>query len=72
MLTIFTDTDTDKLIDIDSGEIVTSKVIDIKKSKQGEAGEIKGSIAGQNTIGEVVKNTEFGIYGNLSNNFFKY
>ena len=62
-----TDTDTDKLIDIDSGEIVTSKVIDIKKSKQGEAGEIKGSIAGQNTIGEVVKNTEFGIYGNLSN-----
>ena len=62
-----TDSDTDKLIDIDSGEIVTSKVIDIKKSEEGEAGEIKGSIAGQNTIGEVVKNTEFGIYGELTN-----
>lgn len=62
-----TDSDTDKLIDIDSGEIVTSRVIDIKKSEAGEAGEIKGSIAGQNTIGQVVKNTQFGIYGNLSN-----
>lgn len=62
-----TDSDTDKLIDIDSGEIVTSKVIDIKKSEEGEAGEIKGSIAGQNTIGEVIKNTEFGIYGELTN-----
>lgn len=61
-----TDSDTDKLIDIDSGEIVTSKIIDIKKSEQGEAGEIKGSIAGQSTIGKVTKNTEFGIYGNLN------
>lgn len=62
-----TDSDTDKLIDIDSGEIVTSKVIDIKKSEQGEAGEIKGSISGQSTIGKVSKNTEFGIYGSLNN-----
>ena len=62
-----TDSDTDKLIDIDSGEIVTSKIIDIKKSEKGAAGEIKGSIAGQKTIGEVSKNTEFGIYGKLNN-----
>ena len=62
-----TDADTDKLIDIDSGEIVTSKVISIQKSEAGEAGEIRGSIAGQGTIGEVFKNTEFGIFGRLDN-----
>lgn len=62
-----TDNDTDKLIDISSGEVVTSKILDVKKSEEGEAGEIKGSIAGQSTIGIVTKNTEFGIYGNLSN-----
>ena len=62
-----TDADTDKLIDIDSGEIVTSKIISIQKSEIGEAGEIKGSIAGQETIGEVSKNTNFGIFGDLNN-----
>lgn len=62
-----TDSDTDKLIDIESGEIVTSKIISIQKSESGEAGEIRGSIAGQGTIGEVFKNTEFGIFGRLNN-----
>ncbi|MBR3697492.1 MAG: SpoIVB peptidase [Clostridia bacterium] len=61
------DSDTDKLIDIDSGEIVTSKIISIQKSEVGEAGEIRGSIAGQGTIGEVIRNTEFGIFGRLNN-----
>lgn len=62
-----TDSDTDKLIDIDSGEIVTSKIISIQKSESGDAGEIRGSIAGQGTIGRVIKNTEFGIFGELNN-----
>ena len=62
-----TDSDTDRLIDIDSGEIVTSKIISIQKSESGEAGELKGSIAGQGTIGEVEKNTQFGIFGKLNN-----
>lgn len=62
-----TDSDTDKLIQIDSGQIVTSKIISIQKSEAGEAGEIRGSIAGQSDIGEVVKNSEFGIFGTLNN-----
>lgn len=61
------DLDTDRLIEIDSGELVTSKIISIQKSETGEAGEIRGSIAGQSTIGEVEANTEFGIYGRLNN-----
>lgn len=61
------DLDTDKLIEIDSGELVTSKIISIQKSETGEAGEIRGSIAGQSTIGEVISNTNFGIFGILTN-----
>lgn len=62
-----TDSDTDKLIDIDYGEVVNSRIISITKSENGKAGEIKGSIGGQGNIGEVNKNTEFGIYGQINN-----
>lgn len=70
-----TDSDTDKMIDIDSGNIVTSKIVSIQKGEQGKPGEIRGSIINQPTIGKVYKNTEFGIYGeltNLSNIKFNY
>lgn len=61
------DNDTNKLIDIDCGEIVNSKIISIEKSENGKAGEIKGAIGGQSTLGEVTKNTDFGIYGRINN-----
>ncbi len=61
------DSDTNRLIDIDSGEIVTSKVLSIKKGEEGKPGEIKGTIINQPTIGIVEKNTQFGIYGILNN-----
>lgn len=53
------DSDTDKLIDIDYGEVVNSRIISITKSENGKAGEIKGAIGNQGNIGEVNKNTEF-------------
>lgn len=61
------DVDTEKLIDIESGEVVTSSIVAIKKGEQGIPGEIKGTIMNQTNIGEVTKNTDFGIYGNLTN-----
>ena len=61
------DVDTDKLIDIESGEVVTSSIVAIKKGEQGIPGEIKGTVMNQTNIGEVTKNTDFGIYGNLTN-----
>ena len=61
-----TDIDTDKLINIDSGSIVTSKVVSIQKGEVGKPGEIRGSILNQPTIGTVYKNTEFGIYGEIT------
>lgn len=62
-----TDSDTDNLINIDSGELVTSKIISIKKGETGMPGEIKGTIMNQTSIGNVEKNTKFGIYGRLKN-----
>ena len=61
------DNDTDQLINIDSGEIVTSDVMSITKADINNPGEIRGTIIGQKTIGEVEKNTQFGIYGKLNN-----
>lgn len=61
------DSDTEQLIDIESGEIVTSNVIAINKASVNSPGEICGTIVGQKTIGEVEKNTKFGIYGKLNN-----
>ena len=61
------DGDTDKLIDIESGEIVTSDVVSITKAQINSPGEIRGSIINQKTIGNVNKNTQFGIYGILDN-----
>lgn len=61
------DSDTDKLIDIDSGELVTSEVISIEKATINRPGEIRGTIINQKTIGQIDKNTRFGIYGRLDN-----
>lgn len=62
-----TDSDTGNLINIDYGELVTSKILSIKKGESGEPGEVRGTIINQQTIGEVNKNTDFGVYGNLEN-----
>lgn len=62
-----TDSDTNNLINIESGELVTSKVISIKKGEIENPGEIKGTILNQQTIGRVSQNTQFGIYGTLDN-----
>ncbi len=62
-----TDSDTDSLINIDSGELVTSKVISLKKGEIESPGEIKGTIINGKTIGKVIKNTKFGVYGILNN-----
>lgn len=61
------DIDTEDLIKISSGEIVTTKVSSIVKGKEGVPGEIRGSIINSQTIGMVGQNTEFGIYGKITN-----
>ena len=61
------DIDTDKLIEISSGEFVTTNIVSIDKGVEGNPGKINGSIENQETIGEIFKNTSFGVFGNLKN-----
>lgn len=58
-----TDIDTGNLITIANGELVNSNIISITKGEKGKPGEIKGSIEGQGKIGDVYKNTSFGVFG---------
>ena len=61
------DIDTEKLIKISDGEVVTTRMSSIVKGKEGVPGEIRGSIVNSKTIGTVGQNTEFGIYGKITN-----
>ena len=62
-----TDIDTKTNLCVGNGEIVISKIIDIKKGDRGTPGELKGSFSDQDVaIGSINKNTDFGIYGKLN------
>lgn len=62
-----TDIDTQDLITISNGELVTTNIVSIKKGEKGKPGELKGSIEGSSKIGVVEKNTNLGIYGKVTN-----
>lgn len=61
------DVDTGKLLDIAKGDFITTKIVSIVKGKKGSPGKIQGSIENCTVIGEVYKNTEFGVYGKVNN-----
>ena len=55
------------LLDIAKGDFVTTKIVSIIKGKKGSPGKIQGSIENSTVVGEVYKNTEFGVYGKVTN-----
>lgn len=61
------DVDTLDLIDIANGELVTTKIVSINKGKKGAPGEISGTIDSGVIIGNVYKNTDYGVYGVINN-----
>lgn len=62
-----TDIDTGDLVTIANGELVNSNIVSITKGEKGKPGEIRGSIEGEGKIGDISKNTSFGIFGKTSN-----
>lgn len=62
-----TDIDTEQLIDISSGEFVTTKILNIVKGESGNPGKIQGTVENQKNIGTIYKNTRFGIFGKVDN-----
>ena len=58
-----TDIDTKQKLNIKNGDIVFSKIIDIKQGEKGSPGELKGNFSLDEPIGNITSNTEFGIFG---------
>lgn len=62
-----TDIDTEKLINIASGEFVTTKIVNITKGESGKPGKLQGTVENQKNIGTIYKNSKFGVYGTVDN-----
>lgn len=62
-----TDIDTSELIEIANGDLVTTSILSIAKGEKGSPGEIRGTIEGGVKLGDISKNTAFGVYGHITN-----
>lgn len=63
---VITDMDTQTPIVVGSGEILHSSVTSISKSQNGEPGEKRAHFKEGPTLGNVERNTPFGIFGRMS------
>lgn len=61
------DIDTGGIFNIANGELVSSNLLSIKKGEKNNPGEIKGAIDYNSVIGQIYKNTNFGVFGKVSN-----
>lgn len=59
------DTDTQKDIRLLSGEIVPVKIMGVTKSRNGEAGELKGTFMSSFPSGRILANSTNGVYGTV-------
>ena len=59
------DMDADILLPLDAGVVVSSSVIEVKKGKIGEPGELKGAFDVHKILGPVEHNTDLGIFGKM-------
>ena len=62
------DSDTDTLLEIDEGELVTADILDVEKGSAGAPGSLKGRLS-YDTIADILLNCESGIYGITNKNF---
>lgn len=62
-----TDADTGTLLNLHGGELFQTQIMDIMKGQEGNPGELQGYInmIAKNTIGEIEKNTEQGVFGKM-------
>lgn len=61
------DIDTGGIFNIANGELVGSRLLSIKKGMKNEPGEIRGVVNSSEIIGNISKNTNLGVFGNVYN-----
>lgn len=54
----------DEILDISGGNIYECSVIGVKKGKSGTPGELVGMFSQTEPLGDIDKNTEYGVFGN--------
>ena len=66
-----TDADTGTLMNLGGGELFNTEILDITQGKRGAPGELEGYInmVADNCIGLIKKNTNLGIFGQLSKDY---
>ena len=62
-----TDIDTGDILQTSSGEIDNVSIISVVKGVEQQPGKIQGSIKQNSVIGNIYKNTQYGIYGVIKN-----
>ncbi|MCL2398075.1 MAG: SpoIVB peptidase [Defluviitaleaceae bacterium] len=63
------DVDTQKLMPVRHGQLMESRIIDVRKGKKGAPGELIGEIRERSIIGTVRKNTSLGLYGDINKSY---
>ncbi|MCF6465882.1 SpoIVB peptidase [Clostridium sp. Cult2] len=67
-----TDIDTGNLLNVEYGKITNAKIANIEQGKRGSPGEIRGIFyETENILGEITKNTPYGIFGIIADEFLK-
>lgn len=62
-----TDADTQQILTVGTGEIMTADVVDVRKGQKGYPGELKGSFLRENRVlGTLRRNNVYGIYGQMT------
>lgn len=57
------------IMDIKSGKAYLCSIVGIQKGEKGKAGELQGIFIDDRKIGQILKNTQTGIYGKIENTF---
>ena len=68
-----TDMDTGNLLNVEYGKIMNARISNIEQGKKGSPGEIRGIFyETENELGEIIKNSPFGIYGVIADEFIEF
>lgn len=62
-----TDNETDKILEVKTGNLIKSSIISVRRGEKGLPGELKGMFINDDSpIGNVVSNTQCGIFGKIN------
>lgn len=60
------DIDTKQIMEVKSGSIMKANVVSVKRGQKGSPGELIGNIEKSSVIGSIIKNTNCGIFGYIT------